>query len=209
MELSVWSPCLAASTGGKWGRVHPGNHRLAAEKLLGCWHPRLHRTWVNRQINICCWLQIKRREGKGGWGKGKHTQSLIIKLVDFLTGSFHTNMASLHRWHSSSVSWGIGAQDVNRKSICVLVCKMWMCVGSPWGLFAHVCACTLLRFSWPACMFAVTAVMTSSWRRVLMVRPPKTAPWWPLVAVSCCLRVSEDSLHLLYTIWIFRSTWIC
>lgn len=33
---SVCDCCLAASTGGKRGRVHPGNHRLSAEKLLGC-----------------------------------------------------------------------------------------------------------------------------------------------------------------------------
>lgn len=35
-ELSVHSECLAAPAGGERGRVHPGNHRLAAEELLGC-----------------------------------------------------------------------------------------------------------------------------------------------------------------------------
>lgn len=61
-DQCVITVCLAASTGGKRGRVHPGNHRLAAEKLLGRWHPGLHRPGVNHQINICCWLRMDRRE---------------------------------------------------------------------------------------------------------------------------------------------------
>lgn len=70
-ELSVWSQCLAAFTGGKRGRVHPGNHWLAAEKLLGCRHPGLHRPRVNHQINIC--LNPGRRRGRReeDWADGK------------------------------------------------------------------------------------------------------------------------------------------
>lgn len=56
---------IPASTGGERGGVHSGNHRLAAEKLLGCRHPGLHRAWVNLQINICHW-----GEGGGGGGVG-------------------------------------------------------------------------------------------------------------------------------------------
>lgn len=56
-----------------------------------------------------------------------------------------------------------------------------------------------LWLSWPACLCTVTAAMTLSWLRVLMVRPPKTAPWWPLAAVSCCLRVSKRHAHCCVT----------
>lgn len=80
------------------------------------------------------------------------------------------------------------AQDVNSRNICVHVCRMRLC-----GVCLHVSVhvYTFLWFFWPSCLCTVTAAMTSSWRHVLMVRPPKTAPWWPLAAVSCCLRVRQ------------------
>lgn len=51
--------------------------------------------------------------------------------------------------------------------------------------------------------------MTSSWRHVLTVRPPKTAPWWPLAAASCFPRVRRDftvrcTLNSVYMLWCWK-----
>lgn len=195
-ELSVWSQCLVASTGGKRGRVHPGNHRLAAEKLLGCWHPGLHRSRVNRQINICCCLKIERREeGKEWMGRGLEGWHTVINHG--ISGFFDRFVLHKHRWAFPAdipAQLVRAAHDINRKIICVCVCRMWMCAEVYVKDYLCVRAHVYTLFPDPPCLCTVTVAMTSSWRHVLTVRPPKSAPWWPRAAVSCCPKVSEDIL---------------